>query len=335
MTSEEKKENIPSPDWTIGDLYSKAWQIIKHNKILWIFGAAIGGANYSGSADISDLFRFSEFFEKDADKGKEIAAVLGAAATNTEYFISLLFASVPIYLWIILAIEFILLIVVSIIIGIIYKSWANGALLVNIDLCIKGSKATIREASEKAFTLLKPLIWLDVIPALILTIITIFSILIMLFAVSNCPTPVLPIIIFILFLVIASLGYAWIMLYTTLIWATRKVVTENTPAKIALTTGYKIAKKKFWATLLLAFVNNLLAALIIGVPLALVMVILIGGLFSSAYAPGILFYVIIIINILIFIFIVAATVAGGIINAFKATVWSLAYQNIKGKYETR
>jgi hypothetical protein len=132
---------------------------------------------------------------------------------------------------------------------------------------------------------------------------------------------------FVLFLI-----YAWIMLTTSLIWATRQVVAEGKPAKEALHCGYNIAKKKLWSILLLSLVNSILVAIVFGLPIVVVIGFIIGAVFAGKSFGIALF---IIAGLLLFAFIIAGTIVNGALGAFKASVWSLAYANIKGKYEKR
>lgn len=342
MTSEENKRGtkaaIEKPDWTIEELYRKAWQIVKNNKILWVFGAAIGAAtsfNFNSSLDKSDTKWLQKIFEGDPQQGQELTRVLGAVTSRSDSIISQLFSAVPPYLWILLGLEFFLLVLFGIFVSLLYKSWATGALLDNLERCIKGGKATIREASEKAFTILKPLLWLQIIPVLILTIGSVAVIVLLGTGIAFAPGLLKAIFGLLLFGFMFFLVYAWIMLTASLIWATRQVATGNKGAKEALRSGYNIAKKKFWSILLLGFVNNILVAIVIGIPIVMLIGIIIGGFFAYQSIQSLGIGIFIIGGLLLFTLIIAGIVVGGILNAFKASVWSLAYNNIKGKYEKR
>ncbi len=327
MSSEENKvENKPvieKPDWMIEELYRKAWQIVKTNKMLWVFGAAIGaGASFSGNTN-SDFEGFKKLFEGNPQQSQEL----------THNIISYLISAVPSYLWIILGLEFLFLVLFAIFVSLIHQSWATGALLENVDRCIKGGKAAISEASEKAFKVLKPLLWLEIIPGLILTLTSVIGLIIFAAIIAFAPNILKAIFILLLIGFVFFLIYAWIMLTASLIWATRQVVMEDKPAKEALRSGYKIAKKKFWAILLLGLVNNILAVIVIGIPIVVLGGIAIGGVIAGLSLKAVGIAIFIIAGLLFFALIIGLTVAGGILNAFKAAVWSLAYNNIKGKYE--
>jgi hypothetical protein len=117
-------------------------------------------------------------------------------------------------------------------------------------------------------------------------------------------------------------------------WATRKIVIEKIPAIQALRAGYHIATKKFWAMLLLGIINTLVRFAIIAAIIAPIIGMVAGGYLVLVLAGSQLGTPLLILGILLFIlFIFASGIVGGILNAFVNTVWSLAYQNIKGKYD--
>jgi len=340
MSSEENKvENKPvieKPDWMIEELYRKAWQIVKTNKMLWVFGAAIGAGtsfNFNSGFDKADFEGFKKLFEGNPQQGQELTRVLGAATSKADAVISYLLSAVPQYVWILLGLEFLFFLLFAIFVSLIYQSWATGALLENVDRCIKGGKAAISEASEKAFTILKPLLWLEIIPSLILTLASVIGLIIFATGIVFAPGALKAVFILLTIGFVFFLIYAWIMLTASLIWATRQVVMEDKPAKEALRSGYKIAKKKFWAILLLGLVNNILAVIVIGIPIVVLGGIAIGGVIAGLSLKAVGIAIFIIAGLLFFALIIGLTVVDGILNAFKTTVWSLAYGNIKGKYE--
>src|SRR5207253_2789838 len=104
-------------------------------------------------------------------------------------------------------------------------------------------------------------------------------------------------------------------------------------AKTALYHGYKISKRKFWSMLLLGLVNFILGMIILGLPLLLISAIVLGGIFGiqAGYGLGIMLTGIGVILLIAFIF--GSIFLSGILTAFKATIWTIAYNNIKGKYE--
>src|SRR5205823_2003870 len=117
------------------------------------------------------------------------------------------------------------------------------------------------------------------------------------------------------------------------IWAARRVVIDQKSAKQSFFLSFKIVKQKFWHMLLLGFINAL-CSFMVGIIL-IVPILIIGGIGiasflvwqSSHSLPVILLSI---GGIFLLIYIFASTLLGGILNAFKASVWTLAYAVIKG-----
>ncbi len=333
------EENTTKSDWNISDLYEKAWQIIKKNKVLWIFGIAVagysGGSNFnSGSSrdfEEKDIENFQHLFNNQESFGN-FTNVLGTA-TNEPFTESLkaAFSSIPASFWFILALEIIALILIYIVIFLVASAWANASLIQGIQMAINNQKVTIQDASLKAFASIKGLIWLSIISFLIvvgLVAIPIFLLMILHALVNSAGLTVL------LAIPTGIAVFVGIILMTmTEIWAVRKVVLEGTPAIEALKRSFNIAKRKFWSMFLLGVVNTILAGLIMLVPILIFGGALLGGVFGGIANRELIPTLIIGGVILFLVFAIAHAFLSGVITAFKATVWSLAYKQIKGKYE--
>lgn len=337
MSIEQNSPINPGPDWNIEELYRKAWEIVKKNKILWVFAAAVGSGmsfnnniNYNGG----ELENFRKFFENKPTPGSDEFAVLGAATNSFSDMLTHLFSSVPPWFYIALALEIIFLILAGIIISSVYQAWAQGSLLENIQVCINGGKADIREASQKAFGYLKPLIFLQIVPGLILMLTFILSFIIAVILLIIIINGALKIVFGLLILILILAAFiAFLMFNLTLIWAQRLVITEKQSGINALKKGYKIARKKFWASLLLGTVNSILSGIITLIPIFVIAVIGIGGVFA-AWKIEIIRIPLVAAGIFVFIaLIILLTLLASILTAFKAAVWSLAYMNIQGKYD--
>ena len=126
--------------------------------------------------------------------------------------------------------------------------------------------------------------------------------------------------------------YCVMMCSIALIWAFREVLVSDKPAKQAFWNGLKIARKKFWASLLLGVVNSILGGLLSSVPWIIFGVFAVGGYLAflnnlvSLWTLG--------VGVPLFVAaLVVSTVLGAIIEAFKAATWTVAYDKIKGKYD--
>ncbi len=324
------------PDWTINDLYKNAWKIVKNNKILWLFGMAMGAGasgNYSNSFDGKDFESLFKIFEKTPKESSDLTQVLGSSTSAFSDAITSLFASILPSYYIILGFEIFILIIVGIITSIIYSSWAHGALLEGIQTASEKGKLSIRDLSEKAFGSIKSVTYVSYIPYLLLgsgafILFAIFGILAIALP-DNSRTLLMALIPIFTILLLVAFSVMTIMI----IWAVRIVVIDKKPAKLALRMGYKIAKKKFWASALLGIVNTITIALIYIIILLPILGIIVGGAFTISQDTYLGTGIIVIGAVFLLVFIFAESILGGIINAFKATVWSLAYNAIKGKYE--
>jgi len=336
---EEPQKITPptSPDWSIEELYRKAWHIVKNNKVLWIFAAAAGGGmsfNNSSSFDSKDFEGLQKLFENKSVPGSEEFAVLGAATNSAGDMLAYLFSTTPFWFYIILGLEILFLILFGIAVSMIYKSFAQGALLESINTCIKDGKASITDASQAAFNYIKPLLFLQIIPGLILTLAAFIAFIIAGIGVALSNGGLRLFFVFAIIVFICLSIYAFLMLALTNIWAPRIVVTDKKSGVEALSSAYFIARKKFWASMLLALINSILSGIITIVPV-LAFILLGAGGFFVGWQVETLRIPLVLLGVALFIaFILLLTVGGAVFQAFKATVWSLAYTNIRGKYDS-
>lgn len=309
-------------DWSISELYSKSWQIIKDNKILWLFGmAAVGFSSGSSRFNFnSDSFdSIKKFFQ------------------NTDTFaetIKNLFFGVPIWVYALLGLGILLLILINIILGIIYQAWANGALIAGVNAGAVSQKPTISESSHNAFPAIKGLIWLNIIPTLIFFLITavVFGILILGIVLLPSFSKAIPIILTVIAVIGAFIG--WIFLTLTQIWASRRVALDKKPAAESFSSSFKVVKKKFWHMLALAIVNTMLslvAMFIMAVPILIVGGIAVFSFIFSKPNLSLLPFLIVIGVVLFLLYTVGYVIFSGILNSFKASIWTLAYNHTKGE----
>lgn len=329
-----------SKDWSISELYSKSWQIVKNNKILWLFGmAAVGFSSGSSRSNISsDNFESIQKFFQNNDAGttsEKLTQVLGASTNTFTETLKNLFFAVPMWLYVLLGLGILLLILVNIVLSIVYQAWVNGALIAGVNAGAINQKPTISQSSNDAFPAIKGLIWLNIIPSLLffLAVAVVFGILI--FAIILLPsfTKAIPIII----TIIAAIGFLiiWLLITLTQIWASRRVVLDRKPATESFYSSYRMVKKKFWHMVALAIVNTMLS--LVAMFIMVVPVIIVGGvavfsfIFSKPNAS--LIPVLIGVGIVLFLlYMIGYTILSGILNSFKASVWTLAYNHIKGEY---
>lgn len=336
-SAEQKAE-----EWPIGELYGKAYRIATKNPVLWWFAIAIGaGAGSSfrgnGGSDISakDMQFFQNMFSGSPQQSAE--KVLGAATSPMGDLFQQIIQAIPWYFYLFFGIEILVLLGIGIAVSIIYRAWAEAALLTGIENGIKDEKPVMKDMSEKAFPRIKSFIWLQVLPSLAFWLISLSLLGMLIFLLIVVPGN-LKILLGIL-LGIAMLVFIIGLLFLTmaLIWAPRKVIVDHLSAREAFLVSIHIAKRKFWKTILFGILNNLISLVIfgvaIGIPLVLFVLlgILAGVLWKGMF--GLSVTIISIIAVLAVVWIVLLTLLGGIVDSFKAAFWSLAYHKIRGKYE--
>lgn len=326
-------------DWEISKLYQEAWEIIKKHKLLWIFGMAIAG--YSSSSNINLNSSDLESLQKNLSQNFEPLqpnSSINQMINQSESFSNLtnslqpLFSTIPFEFYLILGLELILLIIFFWLITLITNSWATASLLHSIQTAINKKTPTMQDSSHKAFKAIKPLLWLSIIPSLVLFLSFTLGMTLLIFLMNIDNQLITLISVFGIIITIGAFVYYLIYLTLSQIWATRLVVIENYPAKQALLAGYAISKKKFWSMLLLGLINTIITTFIIGMPVAFIIAFFLGGLLTFSTLPIIGTTLAAIGGSLVLIFFLGYLLLSGILTAFKATIWSLAYKNIKGKY---
>lgn len=330
-----------STDWSISELYSKSWHIVKNNKILWLFGMAAvtissGSSRFNFNSNSFDSVK--KFFQNN-DAGatsNKLTQVLGTSTNTFTETLKNIFFSVPIWLYVLLGLGILLLILVNIVLGIIYQAWVNGALIAGINSAANDQKPTISQSSNFTFPAIKGLIWLNIIPTLVFFLVTAVMIGILILAIVLLPsfTKAIPIIITVFAVIAAIVG--WILITLTQIWASRRVVLDKKSATESFSSSFKIVKKKFWHMLALAIVNTMLslvATFIMAVPILVVGGITVFSFIFSKPNPSLILILIGIGAVFLLIYIIGYTLLSGVLNSFKASVWTLAYNHTKGEYD--
>lgn len=312
-------ENLPN--WKISELYSKAWTIVKKSKVVWLFGLAAAILNLAG-------FDSGNIFSSTRD-----AVVNESQSSETSETLNSLLSSVPTSIYVAIGIEVILFLILMVVIAIITSAWAEGSLLNTTKEASEGKSPSIASASMATFPHLKPLIWLSIVPKLVLGLsaLGIFAALFTgLGATSGLPKILLAVLTgMAVFITI----YASLLLGMSLIWAVRSAVFDNKGAVAALKEGYVLAKRKFWRMLGLGTLNNIISGIVLFLPLIPSVIIFVLALVfwpnlkdesQAAATITLISGAAILIAIYIFLF--------GAITAFKAAVWTLAYEKIKEKH---
>lgn len=312
--------------WDIGAFYSKAFSVVKRYKTLWILGLAYSAFNGGFSSNYSRSFsNIGDFSSKQDQTGERAKDVLGIATGQTDIWHTLgsLFGHVPIWVYTLLGVELIACFLLTIAIMLLGKAWATASIIIGTEAANHDTKLSLTEISFAAFRRLKPLLWLMLVPGLILLAIIIASIVVIViaFAGGSKVTGALLILISIPAILITS-----ILLSFSLIFAERAAVLDGLPGRAALSKGFAMAKRKFWWTILLGFVNNVVAGLAVAIPILLVTGIFVSGFFAvrgnEAGTAGL-----VILGILIGVpaVLIGLPLLGAMINVWKVSIWNQTY----------
>lgn len=328
------------PDWTISDLYHRSWDIVKRHKTLWVFGMAIagmGGMSFQGNSRVWDNFgeRLIDRIPSESQQAPDAASQVLGAVTASPWgeLISSLFSQVPLSFYVILAVELVGLVLVGIVVSLVSNSWANASLIQSIQTALGNHQVSIRSASEKAFKSITQLIWLSVIPSLIFWVVSLSVFAVLLVGLFFGPTPLKVVSGLLLFVAVLLWLFLFIMLVLTEVWALRKVILNEKPWREAFWQGLRMAKRKFWPMLLLGLVNTVLSFIIIGGPILVLVGLLLGGFLSFEGNRGLAIGLFVGGGLLGLALVLGYLLLVGIITAFKASTWTIAYNQIQGKYE--
>lgn len=330
-TSPDSLKNPSKPDWKISELYEKSWGIVKKNRVLWIFGMAVGigsgGANFNSNLDTDSIERI---LNKEKETASILPNVLGEATDKGSQFFSQLISAIPVPILLVIGLELLIIVVAGIIISFVYGAWANAALIQGIQNAINVRAVSIRDCSEKAFGSIKSLIWLEIITFLILlgAVFAFMIPILLVVAINNTALTVIMVLLAILSIIPLILLFA-----LTMIWAPLIVILDGKPAWESLKTGFALAKKKFWPMLGLGIVNSILAFFVVGIPFVVLVGVVVGIIWGATQATNLTLVLAPLAAVLVLVALVGFILLSGIVTAFKASVWTIAYNAIRGKYD--
>ena len=309
-------------------ILKKSWQIVKSNKILWILGMLLGGGLGSGSGGGGG--------SGSGDGGSNTGVNSGSIVDNSFYnnFVSFLekafevVKNVPIYVWISLGVIFLLMIIFSIIVSVVVRNWAEGAVIGLVDKEEAGEKMTFQSAGRLGMKSLKDLIWISIVPSLIffliVAVITIIIVLLALIPKIGIVLAALMGIPLVLVVIFGSLVMGMIR-----VLANRVAVIEGENYWESYRQAFVLVKKSFFQMVGLGIINYLigcgLSCLYLLVVIILILIVVIGflihwGVGVPLLLPALVFFVF----SLLFI---------GAFNSFRSTSWTLFYKELKAQQE--
>lgn len=322
------------PDWTISELYQKAWFMVRNNKILWLFALAFGGGLMSGSGSSNSSSSGGssstwQFFQNFFQNHQQSSKVLGDATSSTADIIFSVFSGIPFWLIALIGFELFFLLFIIITTFYIYQNWAHAALIETIETISNGGKATIRDSSEKAFRSILPVMQVTTIPSGIFFAILIAELIITILSAFFAPT---------LFFFMALVIFTYFLIFGIFILlnniiAPRVIVLEKKQAKEAFLESLEIIKQKKYDLALVGLINGIMtwvisvivAVVSFGIILSGAFIFLFGGQ-SFLTLPFIIF-----VTIPLVLYLVGYQIADSIVGAFKACVWSLAFSKLRRK----
>jgi hypothetical protein len=274
-------------------IIKKSWKITWENKWLWVYGLIIaalggsssqsgggsGGSSGSTSSKVPDLKKIPDKLPEDTQK------VLGAATSAVSEW----FGRIPIGTWIIIGSIILLLMIISLIVAAIARSWATAGLIGALSEISNGQQVSLKSTSVYGLKSWKKLFeyWLTTgffTFGIILLAFLLFIPAIMLL--SSIPVAGIILLIFAIFISLILIMTAIIAVSVTSIYAERLMVIQELTPWQAWTQGFKLARKYFWSALVMGIVNGfagcaggclslLVIAFFILIPL---MLLLFGGL---------------------------------------------------------
>ena len=327
----------------LSEIYQKAWEITKKHKALWVFGMALAAFSGSNSFNFSRSFDSSNF--KSLDKTEEgtdgmldsavkgVQSIRGAADTSFDSLKEIA-SQIPASTWIILSVCFTIAIIIGIIISLVAKNWAKGALIAGIDNAETKGRVWFTESSKLGLSKVKQLIKVELL-TFILVLIPIFPISILivtsLVLKIELSQPFLIMLAVGAFILVALSLIAISMLSMSFPWAQRLIALENFKAVEAVKQGYRIARKNLGSMLKLGF-GNCLVSTGIGCITSIVIMIPIGiavGGFLINKTAGVIASIPAAVIVLVAIF--GGVLVMGILNVFKYTTWNILFKQIRGQ----
>ncbi len=313
--------------WSIKTFYKEAWQIVKTHKVLWLFGIAAGT---SSSLNFSDI-PFEKLFQQTPKS--ESNSVLGSSTSVIFDNLSYLFSAVPLWVYVLLALEVIILLVIMIGLAIVLQNWSTASLLLGISDAIHKRAVSIKTLSERAFLNLVSLIKITVVPFFLLGAFFLLVFVLLLLGLTIAGSAVKSLLGLLVVLATIAFLIAVLLLTMTIIWAVRFVVIDHMSPKAALSHGFTLVKAHFWLMLGLGIVNILTSMLVFVVPVAILIGIIALGVISLETNRSLGGSILGIGGTLFVVFILAIQLLSGVLTAFKATVWSLAYHVVHKKHD--
>lgn len=326
-------------------IYKRAFEIVKNNKVLWIFGMALVAFAGGGGSNFSSFRSFGNSF--DSSKAANLPKITGTPSALKETFpadsvftyFKDLFASLPVSFYLIFALTVVALLVVGLVISIIVGSWARGAAIGAINDGYDRKEVTLKGGSDYAVKGLRQMIWVTLITWLLYFVdFMIMAVIaaVMIFLIASFKGSLF-IIFPILIMTVSVFAGILVMLCVSAsqIWAERLIIIENITAWQALKQGWVMVRKYILNMLLLGSGNCVIGCFIGGclgfAMLGVLFMLLIPVILSVIVNKNLIFIWIFPLIILMIIVGILNMAINGIIRIFNYTTWNVLYRQLKEK----
>lgn len=309
----------------IGQIYKRAFEIVKNNRWLWVFGMALVAFAGGGGANFVNFFNWGDFSKKDISSYTD--------KVNYDPVISYVkdvILSIPPSLYFSLAIVLVLATVTGFIISLVVSSWARGAAIGAINDTYDGKTVSLRSGSEHGLRGFKNILWLTIVPWFLyfLTVVVVgglLTLLIMIFI----KTPLMYIMVFFLVILLFMAAIAGLAVSMVQIWAERIVIIEGKDGREAFKEGWLLVKQHFLNMLLLGTANCFLSCCFGLVFLGIIAASIGSGLALIFINKQLGVFFLMVIGFSVLLVVLLSILVSGIYKIFNYTTWNILYRQIK------
>lgn len=324
-----------------GKIIKRSWHLTWKNKWLWVAGlvlATLGGGS-SGSSGGGSSSNIDQSVPKE-DLQNKATDVLGIA---TDYFQDW-FSKISIGDWAFLILLIIATAVLGVIVVLVLKSWAKGALIKGIEDADEEKSVTLKSISPYGITNVKNLIIYSLIStgifiALMVSLIVVFVFIVALLSLLQESGSVL--IVLFMVLAVIALIISVVLLIMVSVYAERLIVLKNYSPWEAWKKGLSLSRGNFFPTLVMGIINSViglavgcLGSLALLVVFAVPGVALVYPMFKNGFTmPSIPQVIGIIIMVVLFFAIITGFKA--IYVVFNYGNWNLFFKEVMSKKEDK
>lgn len=316
----------------------RSWEIARTHKFLWVFGMALaafsaGGSNLnlSGGGDsgnIADLFRGKSVEQLPQEGGK----VLGA---YTDRLLEV-FRSIPLWVWLVLAVSLLVAVLVAIAVSLFVRNWAKGSLISAIHDLEDQKRESLTIGSRQGLAVVKRFIWLNLVPWLLLlvTIILILALLV----ITALLTPqakefagLLAVAAVLGMVIVILVGGVFVSLSITI--AEQLVIRKDLPASQAFSAAARLVRRHLKEVVTMGAINLGIGCALGCATLILLLLFAALTLIAFSVSQKVGAVVAILIGIPLIIIVLSSLLIRGIYAVFNTATWTLLFRELESQEE--